>query len=210
MLTARVNIRAVSEDADFDEVRRAFGESGFTRLPIFRDSLDEITGIVHLKDFYGRTEKCAGVREIAQKPFFATEHAKLPKLLKTFQKERIHLAVVLDEYGGTLGIITLEDILEELVGDIWDEHDEAQADFKTCADGSLVFSGDIPLEKMLGAIGADAEKITCESNTLSGWIVELAGEVLEKGKSLERDGFCFEILETNGKVHSKVKVRRAE
>lgn len=206
VLTPRVKITAVREDADFEQVRKAFTESGFTRLPIYSDSLDQITGIINLKDFCSKSN-FTSAKEIAQKPFFISGHSKLSKLLKIFQKEHVHIAVVLDEYGGTLGIITLEDILEELVGEIWDENDTELSEAKKCEDGSFIFSGNIALDKMFSLIGLESESIEHKANTLSGWIMEKAGEIPVTEKKIAVEGISLEVLGADEKLISKVRVK---
>lgn len=206
ILTPRVNITAVKDDTDLESVKKLFQESGFSRLPLFSDSLDNITGVIHLKDFYRKSAQCKSIKDIAQKPYFITEHTKISKLLKDFQKKQIQFSVVLDEYGGTLGIVTMEDILEELVGEIWDEHDTVFSDYHKCPDGSFIFSGTISLEKMFDLIGADIEKVERKTSTLSGWIIEQKGEIPAEGSLIESDDFTLEILKTNDKIISKIKV----
>lgn len=210
ILTPRVNITAVKDDTDLESVKKLFQESGFSRLPLFSDSLDNITGVIHLKDFYRKSAQCKSIKDIAQKPYFITEHTKISKLLKDFQKKQIQFSVVLDEYGGTLGIITMEDILEELVGEIWDEHDTVFSDYHKCPDGSFIFSGTISLEKMFDLIGADIEKVERKTSTLSGWIIEQKGEIPAEGSLIESDDFTLEILKTNDKIISKIKVNVKE
>lgn len=206
ILTPRVNITAVKDDTDLESVKKLFQESGFSRLPLFSDSLDNITGVIHLKDFYRKSAQCKSIKDIAQKPYFITEHTKISKLLKDFQKKQIQFSVVLDEYGGTLGIVTMEDILEELVGEIWDEHDTVFSDYHKCPDGSFIFSGTISLEKMFDLIGADIEKVERKTSTLSGWIIEQKGEIPAEGSLIKNDDFTLEILKTNDKIISKIKV----
>ncbi|MCR5496046.1 MAG: hemolysin family protein [Treponema sp.] len=206
ILTPRVNITAVKDDTDLESVKKLFQKSGFSRLPLFSDSLDNITGVIHLKDFYRKSAQCKSIKDIAQKPYFITEHTKISKLLKDFQKKQIQFSVVLDEYGGTLGIVTMEDILEELVGEIWDEHDTVFSDYHKCPDGSFIFSGTISLEKMFDLIGADIEKVERKTSTLSGWIIEQKGEIPAEGSLIESDDFTLEILKTNDKIISKIKV----
>lgn len=125
ILTHRVDIEAVDVDESKGEIAKIFTESGHSRLPVYEETIDDIIGIIHHKDFYtdgGITEH--SVREIMTKPIFIPPTLKISNLLKLLQKEKTYMAVVTDEYGGTLGIVTMEDILEELVGEIWDEHDE--------------------------------------------------------------------------------------
>ena len=206
VLTPRVQIAAVRSGDSVDDVRKAFVESGFSRLPVYDDSLDSIIGILHMKDFYSKSDSVSCVADMVQPAFFTPEHTKISKLLKTFQKNRGHMAVVLDEYGGTLGIITMEDILEEIVGEILDEHDSEIASFKKLGDGSFEFAGDMMIEKVLSMLGVEDDSIVHESNTLSGWILEILGEIPSVGKKFSRDGLCVEVLASDTKRVSKAKV----
>ncbi len=199
VLTPRVQIAAVKSGDSIEDVARVFEESGFSRLPVYGDSLDSIVGIIHMKDFYSKSAKSKSIKDMIQPAFFTPEHAKISRLLKTFQKKRIHMAVVLDEYGGTLGIVTMEDILEEIVGEILDEHDSETASFKKLGDGSFSFAGDMMLDKVFSMIGADSDKIERESYTLSGWIVEILGEIPAAGEKFCHDGICVEVLESDSK-----------
>ena len=188
VLTPRVQIAAVKSGDSIEDVARVFEESGFSRLPVYDDSLDSIVGIIHMKDFYSKSAKSKSIKDMIQPAFFTPEHAKISRLLKTFQKKRIHMAVVLDEYGGTLGIVTMEDILEEIVGEILDEHDSETASFKKLGDGSFSFAGDMMLDKVFSMIGADSDEIERES-----------GEIPTAGEKFCHDGICVEVLESDSK-----------
>lgn len=206
VLTPRVKITAVSTESSFEEIKKVFKESRFSRLPVYKDSLDLIVGILHLKDFYGSHKDSFSIKESMQKAFYIPEHTKLSKLLKTFQKERMQMAVVLDEYGGTMGIVTLEDILEELVGEIWDEHDIEIPEYQKLSDGSFIFMGNTPLDKVLSLTGAEDADISHESNTLSGWLLEIFDEIPVAGQKIEASGIHAEVLESDEKTISKVKI----
>ena len=125
ILVPRVDVIAVADDSTMDEVRAVFHENGYSRLPVYRGTIDEVVGVIHERDFFraylnGETD----FKHLIQDVVFTTEYTRISTLLKQLQKQKIHMAAVSDEYGGLVGIVTLEDILEELVGEIWDEHDE--------------------------------------------------------------------------------------
>ena len=151
--TPRIDMVSVSVDASVEEIDRKFIETGFSRLPVFKDTVDNITGIILLKDFYHAVMK--GFKTPAQivKPaFFVAKTIKAARLLKTLQEKKAHMAVVVDEHGGTIGVITIEDIIEELVGDIWDEHDEVVEHIRKTKDGSFIVLGGVNFIDMLEAI----------------------------------------------------------
>ncbi|MBE6355096.1 hemolysin family protein [Treponema sp.] len=207
VLTPRVKISAVDCKFSYEEVKNVFETSGFSRLPVYENSIDSIIGMIHVKDFYSGKNS---IRDIMQPCFFTPEHTKLSKLLKTFQKNRTHIAVVLDEYGGTLGIITLEDILEELVGEIWDEHDDETEEFQKLDDGDFIFDGDAELEKVFLQLGINVEDVSHESNTLSGWLLEDLGEVPHSGTSFDCSGLHVEVLESDEKKIIRAKLNKIE
>ena len=131
--TPRVSVLGIEEGTENDEVARVFRETGYSRLPVYRDTIDNIIGIIHEKDFYNHVlHGGKPVEDIMTAPIFIAKTMKIGALLKMLQQNKAHFAVIADEYGGTLGIVTLEDVLEELVGEIWDEHDRVVEQFWNC------------------------------------------------------------------------------
>ena len=142
ILTPRVDVVAVEDDIPLEELAQTFAESGYSRLPVYHGTIDNIIGVVHEKDFYiARLKKATKIDDLVVPTLYTTGSTQISQLLRTLREQHHHLAVVVDEYGGTEGIITLEDILEELVGEIWDEHDEVTEDFRKQSDGSWLVSG---------------------------------------------------------------------
>ena len=190
IIVPRVNICAVEKSSDRKEVKRTFDESGFSRLPVYDKEIDSIVGILHEKDFYkfytSDSSADFSLEKIMQKPFFSSAQIKISKLLSQMQKERVHMAIILDEYGGTLGLVTMEDILEELVGEIYDEHDSESESIKALPDGSYLINGETPMYKVEKFF--DLEEDQSDSNTLSGWIIETLGDFPQEGKTLELQG----------------------
>lgn len=182
ILTPRVDMTAVEVGDDFDSIARAFEESGYSRIPVYQDSVDNIVGILHEKDFYTRKDG-ASVRELMTPPLCVVPTIQLAVLLKLLQKTKNHMAVVMDEYGGVLGIATMEDVLEELVGEIWDEHDEVVQDVEELSDGSLRVSGSASLDDLQHRLTIPEEY---ESVTVNGWVLEVLGRFPQPG-----DGFDF-------------------
>ena len=154
ILTPRVDVVAVEDNTSLDEVAQTFAESGYSRLPVYHDTIDNIIGVVHEKDFYlARLKKETSLEELVKPTLYTTGSTQISQLLRTLREQHHHLAVVVDEYGGTEGIITLEDILEELVGEIWDEHDEATEDFHKQSDGSWIVLGSASVDDLYEMLG---------------------------------------------------------
>ena len=150
IVTPRIDLAAVSEDADTETIDRAFAETGFSRLPVYRGNIDSITGVILLKDFHHEViNRLRSPAEIIKPVVFVTKTIKISKLLRTLQQKQSHMAVLVDEFGGTLGIVTIEDIVEELVGEIWDEHDEVVEPFKLADDGTVTAIGSANVQDML-------------------------------------------------------------
>jgi CBS domain containing-hemolysin-like protein len=169
VLTPRVDVIAIEEDTSKDEIGRLFLETGFSRLPVYEENLDHIVGVLNQKDFHNYLIK--GKKKVSEyiKPVvFVSGSIKIAALLKKMQKIKTHIAVVVDEYGGTEGIITMEDIIEELVGEIYDEHDEViDVEIKPLADGSYVVQGHTNLEKFLDVFNVELETPV---TTVNGWV----------------------------------------
>lgn len=184
ILTPRVDVVAVPSDATEEEINTAFYESGYTRLPVYKDTIDNIIGIIHQKDFFTLKGKKSSVKDLMKKPLFIPPNVKIDNLLKLLQTEKCHLAVVTDEYGGTMGIVTMEDILEELVGEIWDEHDEVIDSFKELPNGKTRVNCNTDLGDFFEHFGIpnDAED-EYDSATVSGWVMEQLSRIPEEGES---------------------------
>ena len=207
ILVPRVNVVAVDVQTPMEEIRRVFDEEGYSRLLVYKDSIDTVIGTIHEKDFFNAY--LAGKKNvdgILQNAFYTTEHAKISNLLKQLQKKKVHIAVVLDEYGGTLGLVTLEDILEELVGEIWDEHDEEVNYFKKIDDEHYLVDGNAPLSEVFEFFGLKHEDEQFDSNTVSGWVIERLGEIPHAGVKTEFSGLEFEVTKSTVKRVLQVKV----
>lgn len=221
ILVPRVNICAVEVSSAPEEIMRKFEESGFSRIPVYEGDIDTIIGIIHEKDFFKAfqadeknnskySEKSSGlfIKSIMQKPFFAIETTKISLLLRKMQKERNHMAIVIDEYGGTSGLITMEDILEELVGEIYDEHDSDSDSgcIKPCGENAFIVSGETSVSKMLKYFELDEDE-TSGSTTVSGWITEKLGDFPEEGKKIRwQDKIEIEVLKTDKNTIRSLKV----
>jgi len=183
ILTHRVDVEAVPITATKEEIATVFTETRFSRLPVYEDTIDNIIGIIHQKDLYvnGKmTEK--SIKELLSPAVFIHEFEQVTDLLKRLQNEKSHIAVVVDEYGGTLGIITLEDILEELVGEIWDEHDEVEEDIEQVAVDTFVVDGSENIDDFFKFFELECET---ESVSVGGWISEQLGKIAEEGDTFD-------------------------
>ncbi len=208
ILTHRVDLEAVSLEEDKVDVARKFKETQFSRLLVYNESIDDIVGIIHLKDFYsenGITKK--SVRELMTKPLFIQKGEKINDLLKILQTNKSHIAVVIDEYGGTLGIVTMEDILEELVGEIWDEHDEVVENFQEIDADTYKVDGSVNFDDFCDFFDIEAES---ESISVGGWAMECLGKIPEEGDNFEFDNLKISILETDSHRVTLVRVVRSE
>ena len=179
ILTPRVDIVAVEDSDTIDEIARVFAESGYSRLPVYHDDIDNIVGVIHEKDLYAaRYYGKADLSAIIGNVLYTTGNTKISALLRVLQKEKAHMVIVVDEYGGTEGLVTLEDIVEELVGEIWDEHDEVIEEFKKQPDGSYLISCSADLTDLFDLFSIKGE---CDANTVSGWVMEQVGRIPEVG-----------------------------
>jgi len=185
--TPRMDVRAVTVTNSVDEVEKKFTETGFSRLPVYQDSVDNILGIINLKDFYHDVMKgIKTLNEIIKPVVFVAKTIKIGKLLRTLQEKQAHMAVVIDEHGGTLGIITIEDIVEELVGEIWDENEKVVEPVKKMIDGSYRVLGSVNFSEMLEFMGID-DKSGAEDlpdTTVANWIMEKFGRLPRTGENL--------------------------
>ena len=203
ILTPRVDVIAVEDDLPLEEVAQTFAESGYSRLPVYHDTIDNIIGVVHEKDFYiARLKKATKIDDLVVPTLYTTGSTQISQLLRTLREQHHHLAVVVDEYGGTEGIITLEDILEELVGEIWDEHDEVTEDFRKQSDGSWLVSGSASVDDLYEELDLPEEE-DIDSNTVNGL-------VQEKTCHLPKVGDRFTLGEYDGVVTRTAKRRVTE
>lgn len=187
ILTHRVELEGVALDAPKEEIADIFFETRYSRLPVYEQSIDKIVGIVHMKDFFTRTGWTdRPLEEIMTKPLYVQKSVMIDDLLKLLQKNKTHLAVVVDEYGGTLGIVTMEDIFEELVGDIWDEHDEVVEEFHQISAHTYQVDCSADFEDFCEFFAVEDQT---DSRSVGGWVMEKLDKIPEQG-----DCFAFENL----------------
>ena len=207
ILVPRVNIVGVEVSSPMEAIKDIFISEGYSRIPVYKDDVDTIIGTIHEKDFFKEyLQGKSNINDILQNAVYTTEHVKISTLLKQLQKKKIHIAVVLDEYGGTLGIVTMEDILEELVGEIWDEHDEEVEYFKKIDDNVYLVDGNAPLHETFKFFGIEDDLENFEANTTSGWIIEKLGLIPRVGTKIEHLNLDIEVLKATVKKILQIKV----
>ena len=186
----RVDVSAISLDSTIEEFDRKFAETGFSRLPVFKENIDNITGVILLKDFHhqvmnGKTPGVKTPSEIIKPVVFVTKTIKIAKLLRTLQQKQCHLAVIIDEFGGTLGILTIEDILEQLIGEIWDEHDKVVLEIRKAGDSRYIVMGNVYFKDMVEFIAQEnniSKADAIPGTTVGNWITEKLGRLPHIGE----------------------------
>ena len=199
IFTPRIDITAVRSDITKEELAKVFTESGYSRIPIYDDDLDNIHGIVYYKDFFSDAHTTAiPISEIVKPVMYVTKTQKINDLLKDLQEKQMHLAVVTDEYGSTAGIVTLEDILEEIVGEIWDEHDEIVEEIKEVGEGEYIVSGMANLEKLFEELDIELDE-ELDAMTVNGWAMKILDRIPVEGDSFEELGLTVKVLKMDGR-----------
>jgi putative hemolysin len=212
IMKTRLDVSGIEDDLNFKQLKQKIEELHYSRLPVFKKSLDEISGMVHTKDLipYLNESDEFDWRSLLRPPHFVHEHKMIKDLLQEFQTDRIHFAIVVDEFGGTSGIVTLEDILEEVIGDIKDEFDEDEGSAAKQEDGSFIFEGRTMINDVCKAMNLSVDtfdNVKGDSDSLAGLILELAGEIPKVNDIIVCGDFEFNILEADSSRIKKVKVR---
>jgi CBS domain containing-hemolysin-like protein len=206
IMTPRVDVTAIEDTATIEEAADLFRDTWFSRIPVYHEDLDHIVGILNEKDFYKKThEGCTEITEIMKEPVFAPASLAISNLLKLFRTSKTHLVILLDEFGGTDGIVTMEDVLEELVGEIYDEHDEISEEVVEQEDGSLIVDGNMQLEELMEKFGLEN---TYDADTVGGWAGEMLEKVPEVGDSFTLRGYQFTVMEMDGFRVTRMQVAK--
>ena len=199
ILTPRIDITALPISANKDVVEKTFTESGYSRIPIYEGDLDNVVGILYYKDFYSLVkDKNVTIEEIIKPVIYVAKTQNVNDLMKELQEKQLHMAIVTDEYGSTAGIVTLEDILEEIVGDIWDEHDEIIEEIKEIADGEYEVSGMTNIEKLFDELDVPYDD-ELDATTANGWAMAVLEKIPEEGDSFEHSGLKVDVLKMDGR-----------
>ena len=222
VMTARVDVHAIDIDDSWSEIRKAIEESPYSRIPVYQDSIDNIIGILHLNTVLkaltdceentlfesGQEEACPiDLRALLMPPCFVYKTMKLPQVLNVLKNAKQHLAVVTDEYSGTLGIISMEDVLEQIVGEIYDETDEVEPDVVKKNDNEFEVDGDLSISEFVELAELDEDSFEAESETAGGWVVEKLGHFPVAGEEFESDGLQIKVLSMDGLRVEKLLVR---
>lgn len=205
ILTPRVDLVAVDEESTMQEVGALFVENGYSRLPVYHETIDNIIGVIHQKDFYKARVRGEDRLAMIKSPVvYTTPNTKIFKLLRILQMNKVHMAVVVDEYGGTEGIVTLEDILEELVGEIWDEHDEVTEFLHKQPDGSYNIDCTTDLDDMYDLFEIKGE---CEASTVSGWVLEQIDRIPKQGDHFIAEGLEVTVTAVDNRRVMEINVK---
>ena len=208
ILTHRIEIEAVDITDSHEDIAKVFTQSGFSRLLVYRDTIDQVVGVLHQKDFYvnGKmTER--PIAEIMTAPLFVYQHTKIRDILETLQLKKSHIAIVVDDFGGTLGIVTMEDILEELVGEIWDEHDEVEEDFEKLGEDLYRVDCSVSLEDFCEFFDV---KLESDSVSVGGWIMEYLNHIPVRDEKITVENLEITVSEVNAHRVSFITVRQFE
>ena len=211
ILVPRVDVHAVAEDWTMDEIREVFEKTGYSRLPVYKETIDNVIGLIHERDFFSGYIKCeTEIGHLVQDIVFTSEYTRISALLKQLQKSKIHMAAVSDEYGGLVGIVTLEDILEELVGEIWDEHDEEEVLYGSVGEDEYWVDGKCNLTDFFALYDIEDVAEEYESNTVGGWATEKYGGIPPIGETFLCKNVEIKVVKANKQKVLKVRSRKID
>lgn len=207
IMTPRVDVEAIPRDAPKEEIAQIFRETGFSRLPVYEETIDSIVGVIHEKNFYAQVWNTdRGVDSILRPVEVIPPSMKISDLLKLLQQNKLHMAVIVDEFGGTEGVVTLEDVLEELVGEIWDEHDEVQEeDLVLLEEGHWRAQGSAALDELFDRLALQDET---DASTVNGWIAERLDSIPQLGDAFSYGGWRFSVSKAEGNRAEEIEIRR--
>lgn len=210
IFTPRIDMVAVEVNQPIEEIRDIFLHERYSRVPVYEGDIDNVIGILSESDFFSQLVqgKEVNVRELLRTPLFVVESMRISTLLPELQKSKVHMAIVIDEFGGTSGLITLEDILEQIVGEIWDEHDEAVKTFQKINDYEYEFNAELPLDEFCDILGID--ELESSSHTLGGWVFEMFERIPTVGESFEYESLTVTVRQVENRRIRKVLVRIRE
>ncbi len=211
IMKARMDVICVDITWDYKTVLELIVNSGFSRIPVYEENFDQIKGTLYIKDLLPHTQEPKNFewQKLLRESFFVPENKKIDDLLKEFQEKKIHLAVVVDEFGGTSGIVTLEDVIEEIVGDISDEFDDEEIAYSKLDNRNFVFEGKTHLTDFVKVIDVSHEvfeEASGDADTLAGFVIEVAGKIPSKNEQINFEGYGFTIESTDGRRIERIKV----
>ena len=212
VMIPRVNVEAIADDTSMEDIAKIFQEKGYSRLPVYHETIDSVIGIIHIKDFYELyKDNKTDIRPIIQSSICVTRNMKISAVLRLLQKAKIHLAIVVDEFGGTAGIVTLEDIIEELVGEIYDEHDEVEVLVREQSDGVLVVDGSENLAELFELMGKNTDTgEEFESTTVGGFVTELLKDIPQPGEEFTYENLKITVTKADDRKVLEVKIEKID
>ena len=209
ILTPRVDITAINIAETPDEIRKIIIDERYSRIPVYKDDIDNIVGILHTRDYLEELLKTSApkIEALIKPAYFVYKTKKLSYVLTELKKQKLHIAIVTDDYGGTLGLVTMEDLLEELVGDIWDEDEIETPSYQKINDVTYQVSGDMTISDMLELLELREDYIDSDSVSVGGWVMENLGDIPQTGDSFDyRNQLTFTVLETDGQRVEQIKI----
>ena len=209
VMTARVDMLALDIEDDWDELLKTIDESPYSRLPVYEDGVDNIIGVLYLNHFLKALagDEKPDIRSLLMPVCYVYKTMKLPAVLSELRRAKQHLAVVVDEYGGTLGVLSMEDVLEQLVGEIWDETDEVEEEIVERPDGRFELDGDMVISDFIELMELNEEDFDFESDNVGGWTIEMFGSFPKVGDSFEYENFTVTVLQMDGLRVEKILVQ---
>jgi putative hemolysin len=213
IMTPRVDMVAVSSDSDFTELVKEITETGRSRIPLYKDDLDDIAGIIYAKDllpYFKNVElrKNLSLAKIARKPMFVPKTKMIDALMREFQEKKMHIAIVVDEYGGTAGLVSLEDIIEEIIGEIRDEYDKEESALTKIDDNNYTALGRISIDELKEILDIEINTEDATYDTIAGLVLNIAGQIPKKGYSFEFENYRFTVKEIQNKRIKKVHIEK--
>ncbi|MDD2481595.1 MAG: hemolysin family protein [Lutispora sp.] len=212
VMTPRTDMAAINVNATMEEILDVIVEEHFSRIPVYEDTVDNIIGLLYVKDLFAMMkhgiEFEISLKDIIRPAYFVPEYKKIDELFKEMQKSKTHIAIVIDEYGGTAGLITIEDLLEEIVGNIFDEYDDEVLEYEQLDENTYLINGMLSLDEVNDIMDVELPEDELEFDTISGMILSLSGKMPEVGDEVEYDGIQFRIEEVDDKRITKIKVRK--
>lgn len=212
VMTARVDVQAIDIDDDWDNIIALVSDDPFSRLPVYEGSIDNVIGILYINHFLKALVdgERVDIRKLLMPPCYVYKTVKLPAVLSQLRKAKQHLAVVSDEFGGTLGVVTMEDVLEQIVGEIWDESDEVEEEVVQYTESEFELDGAMPVSDFIELMNIPEDDFDFESETVGGWTLEMFGAFPAEGESFEFSGLTVTVLSMDGRRVERVLVKRSE
>lgn len=214
VMTPRTDMIVININAEMEEILNIIVEEHFSRIPVYMDTIDNIIGILYVKDLFGIIRKDGeleiSLKDIIRDANYVSEYKKIDELFRDMQKSKNHMAIVIDEYGGTAGLITIEDLLEEIVGNIFDEYDDEVLEFEQIDDKTYIVNGMLSLDEVNHIMSLDLPEEDLEFDTISGMVLSLSGKMPEVGDEVEFDGIRFRIEEVEDKRITKIRVIKSD